>query len=272
MYIIGQEANLNMINKWNNLPNFLIIQGDNHTGKTYLTLYLCEKFKLHYMKLNNSANEVRDLITNMKPNTNVLYHFKNFHEASLQAKNALLKVTEEPVPGNYIVITGAPQIKTLQSRARIINMNPYTQDELYRFMQSYFPNDDFKNKLILAGINSPAKISYFKDYANLQGLINFTFDIVNKITFITIEDILEISVRFENRYEEIDAANLFLQFMINIIKYKLETQKFYSYKEILKILIKGKQSLDREFTLKRKMLLFKIFYEIYEYNKKENQK
>ena len=50
MYIIGQHENLESINKWKDLPNFLIIQGDRHMGKSYLTLYLCEKFKLHYVK------------------------------------------------------------------------------------------------------------------------------------------------------------------------------------------------------------------------------
>lgn len=272
MYIIGQHENLELINKWKDLPNFLIIQGDRHMGKSYLTLYLCEKFKLHYVKMNNSVNCVRDLINNMKPNTNILYHFKDFQEASLQAKNALLKITEEPIPGNYIVITGGPQIKTLQSRARLIIMNPYSQDELFDYMQPYFPEDDLKNKLILAGINSPAKINYFKDYPNLNGLVNFTFEIVNKITYLKIEDILEIMARFENRYEEIDAVALFLEFLINVIKYKIENQKFYSYNTILKIIIKGKQSLEREYTLKRKMLLYKIFYEIYNFNKKENMK
>ena len=78
--------------------------------------------------------------------------------------------------------------------------------------------------------------------------------------------------RFENRYEEIDAVALFLEFLINVIKYKIENQKFYSYNTILKIIIKGKQSLEREYTLKRKMLLYRIFYEIYNFNKKENMK
>ena len=43
MQFVGQEANLKIIDKWSKLPNFIIIQGDEHTGKTYLTKYICEK-------------------------------------------------------------------------------------------------------------------------------------------------------------------------------------------------------------------------------------
>ena len=34
MQIIGQEANLALIDKWKEMPPFVIIQGDEHTGKT----------------------------------------------------------------------------------------------------------------------------------------------------------------------------------------------------------------------------------------------
>ena len=37
MYIIGQEHNIEIINKLENLPNFVIIQGDRHMGKSYFT-------------------------------------------------------------------------------------------------------------------------------------------------------------------------------------------------------------------------------------------
>ena len=40
MYIVGQEKNLEIIEKWDSMPPFVIIQGDEHMGKTYLTTYL----------------------------------------------------------------------------------------------------------------------------------------------------------------------------------------------------------------------------------------
>ncbi len=148
MYIIGQEKNLEIIDSWNKLPNFIIIQGDEHVGKSYLTLYLCEKFDLFYKELDISVKSVRSLISTMIPNSNTLYHLKNFDRASLQAKNALLKITEEPVEGNYIVITGGPQIKTLESRARKLVMQSYTYEQLKDYIVKSIPDVQDRIKFI----------------------------------------------------------------------------------------------------------------------------
>lgn len=45
MQLIGQKSNLDIINKWETLPQFIIIQGDKHTGKSYLALYLSSIFR-----------------------------------------------------------------------------------------------------------------------------------------------------------------------------------------------------------------------------------
>lgn len=264
MRIIGQNHNLEIINKWQILPNFLIIQGDKHSGKTNLTLYLCEKFGLYYKKMNKSVKDVRSLIDVMKPNSNTVYHFKDFNDATSQAKNALLKITEEPVPGNYIVITGGPQIKTLESRARRIVMEPYTLSEMKEYMRPIFLEDSLQEKLYAAGFNTPGKIEYYKRYEQIQGLLDFSYDIFDKITYIEPDNILLLISRFESWYDKdkIDAVHLFLSILINIIEYNIKVKHYYSYREILQILLKTKQSLEREDTLNRKMLLFKAFYEI----------
>ena len=98
MQLIGQKNNLELIENWSSLPNFIIIQGDEHTGKSYFTLYLCNKFGLRYNKVKNGVNNVRSVIDLMGRDSKMLFHFDNFDSASIQAKNALLKITEEPVP------------------------------------------------------------------------------------------------------------------------------------------------------------------------------
>lgn len=261
---IGQASNLDIINSWKELPQFLIIQGDAHTGKNYFVLYLCKKFGLKYNLVGNSVKNVRALVKDMSPNSNTVYHFDNFDKATLQAKNALLKITEEPMPGNYIIITGGPQIKTLESRARRIIMAPYTLDEITEFMGESFGTSDYKNKLYYAGINTPAKVNFYKDYDKLETLLYFTYDIFDKITYISPATYIPLIKRFEDRYDKdtIDACMLFLDMLISIIEYNIKTKHRYSYINILNRLIQSKQDLTRETTLKRKMLLFKTFYDI----------
>ena len=67
MQLVGQKDNLEIINKWKTLPQFIIISGDEHTGKTYLTLYLCSKYNLHYVEESNSVSSIRRLLSVMKP-------------------------------------------------------------------------------------------------------------------------------------------------------------------------------------------------------------
>lgn len=264
MYLVGQEKNLELINKWETLPQFLIIQGDKHTGKNYLTLYLCNKFGLRYNLVNNSVKTVRSLLKDMSPGSKTVYHFDNFDDATLQAKNALLKITEEPMPENYIVITGGPQIKTLESRAKRIIMSPYTLDEMESYIGNGYSTKDFREMLFYAGINTPAKFVYYKDYDKLEQLLRYTYEIFSIITYISPATYIPMMRRFEDRYnkDEIDACMLFLEMLISLIEYNIKEKKLYSYMNILNELIKAKQALIREPTLKRKMLLFKTFYNI----------
>lgn len=265
MQLIGQENNLDIINNWDTLPQFILITGDRHTGKTFLTLYLCRKFNLHYTLMKNGVNDVRNLIQNMKPFSNTLYHFKDFHTASLSAKNALLKITEEPLVGNYIVITGSSQLKTLESRARKLVIAPYTQEQILQYMTKYFDKEKVRQNLYKAGFNTPAKVEMYKNYGEIESLLNFAVTIFNKLTYLTVDDIIVIVNSFETKYENVlDVSLLFLTMLINLIEYNLITDSYYSYYDILKILIEGKETLEKEPVLNRKFLLFKIFYKIYE--------
>ena len=264
MQLIGQKNNINLINSWTKLPNFTIIQGDKNTGKHYLVLYLCEKFNMHYVKVNNTVKDVRNLINVMEPNSNTIYHLDNFDEASLQAKNALLKITEEPVPGNYIVITGGPQIKTLESRARRILMEPFTYNDLLSCFKSNIPDID-AYKLFKVGINTPAKIEYYKKYDQLNEVLNLAINTFEKITYITPDTIIPILKEFDDRYDKgiIDKCLLYLDMLISLIENYILNTPYNSYLPILNIIMEYKNKLIKENTLRRKMLIFSMLYEIY---------
>ena len=168
MQMVGQKLNLEIINSWSEIPQFIIIQGDRNMGKTTMVLYLCEKFNMHYVKMNNGINDVRELVKLMTPNSNTIYHFKDFDRASIQAKNALLKITEETPVGNCIIITGSNQIKTLESRARKLVMGAYNMEEVCNYMQGYVPSSEIQRNLFIAGINSPSKVEKYCKYDGLE--------------------------------------------------------------------------------------------------------
>lgn len=270
MQIVGQENNLELINKYETLPQFIILSGDEHTGKTYFTKYLCNKFKLHYVKVENGINDVRKLLEVMKEDSNTLYHFKDFHRATTRAKNALLKITEEPKRGNYILISGSSQLRTLESRARKIIMQPYNKDEILEYMKVYFQDKSLQNNLYRVGINTPAKVELYKDCEYIGDLVSYACTIFEKITYISMDDIILMLSKFESRYEnkDIDICLLFLNMLINLIEYHIKTKQLYEYYDILNILIDGKTQIIRESSLNRKLLIYRIFYAIYYINRK----
>lgn len=262
MQIIGQKSNLELINSWQSMPPFTIIQGDKNTGKTTLVIYMCEKFNLKYVKMKNGVNDIRQLIKLMTPNSNTVYHFKDFDKASIQAKNALLKITEEPIEGNYIVITGNTQIKTLESRARKLVMSAYSLEELIPFMQNYFENFQTQKNLYIAGINTPTKIAKYSKYEAILNLLDYAFEIFNKLTYLNEDDCVIAISKFDIKYEEIDACILFLNMLIHIIEYNLREKGIYDYYDILNALISAKESLERDYTLNRKFILYRVLYTI----------
>lgn len=263
MQLVGQIKNLEIIEKWDKIPNFIIIQGDANTGKTYMTKYICAKFKMTYVYVDNSINSVRCLISNMSEGANVLYHFKDFDKASVQAKNALLKITEETPKGNTIVITGGSQLATLESRAKKIIMNPYTKEDMIIYMSKYFK----ENKVLdyyKAGFNTPSKVLKYKDFENIDNLLDYAYNIFEHLSVLNIDTVIYLTHRFENNYADIDPTLIFLNMLINIINYKskYELQYRYSFQNVLDNLIECKNKLIKNNNLNRKMLLYRTFYNI----------
>ncbi len=264
MQMVGQKLNLEIINSWSEIPQFIIIQGDRNMGKTTMVLYLCEKFNMHYVKMNNGINDVRELVKLMTPNSNTIYHFKDFDRASIQAKNALLKITEETPVGNCIIITGSNQIKTLESRARKLVMGAYNMEEVCNYMQGYVSSSEIQRNLFIAGINSPSKVEKYCKYDGLEQCLNFAFQVFNKITMIDYVDGVYAIRDFESRYknDEVDVAILFLSMLIHIIEYNIINKQYYHYYEILNILIPAKESLERDYTLNRKFVIYRVIYNL----------
>lgn len=282
MQLIGQVSNKEIIDRWVTPPNFIIVQGERHSGKTHLITYICDKFNLFYKQVNISIKDIRNLINVMTPHSKMVYHLKDFDKASLRAKNALLKIAEETPEDNYIIISGSQQLKTLESRARKIVMEPYTISELTEFTALNFKQlEPLINKLYISGINTPAKIDLYSKYEHLESLLDYAYDVFKKLTYITPNTYVEMLSRFEDRYKltstssytddsgneikeqlDLDPCLLFYNMLISLISNTIIKNQYYSYKPILEILLKYKQKLLYEPTLRRKMLLFRTFYEI----------
>lgn len=135
--MIGQKNNINTIIKWRcnkSVPRFIIISGDIGSGRLTLAKVIIRMINAKGIIIGNSIAEVRETIENAYTITeSTCYIFRNADDMKNEAKNALLKVVEEPPNKAYFIMTVQNidnMLGTIKSRGTVIKMEPYTREEL----------------------------------------------------------------------------------------------------------------------------------------------
>ena len=135
--MIGQKNNINTIIQWRcnkSVPRFIIISGDIGSGRLTLAKVIIKMINAKGIIMGNSIAEVRDTIENAYTITDkTCYIFRNADDMKNEAKNALLKVVEEPPNNAYFIMTVQTidnMLGTIKSRGTVIKMEPYTREEL----------------------------------------------------------------------------------------------------------------------------------------------
>lgn len=129
-------------------PRFAIIVGDVGSGKKTLVDYIYHfysgctfKYQLPDIKVETVRKMVTDSYKIKEPTMYMIFDVDNM---SIAAKNALLKITEEPPNDAYFVITVADLSTipdTLISRATIFYMDRYTSEEIHKYATTKFKNE-----------------------------------------------------------------------------------------------------------------------------------
>ena len=261
MYLVGQKKNLDLIKNWTTMPSFLIVQGNNDMGKTYFIQYLCKRFGLGYMLLDNKVDTIRKLVSTVKPNENIVYHFKDFHLASVNAKNALLKITEEPLQGNYIAISGLKQIDTLESRARIIKMQPYTDGELQEYIDNSTIDKNIAERLLKCNFRTPSTLLKYGTVDDIDTILSFAEYTATDILHLNQTDINNIANKFERSYEKgkVDKTLIYIEILCNLLEAQMLQKKYLGYNTEFNVLFRAKHLLNQGVNYNRKLLLQSIF-------------
>ena len=168
MDIIGQKSLLTDIDRLiysDNFPRFSIIQGAYGGGKKLLSSYIAQKLNAIFIPCELAIDSVRDIIdTSYTLSDNTVYMFAEADKMSLGAKNAMLKITEEPPNNAYFIMTTQNinnLLNTLISRATVFNLNPYTLTDLTEYIKLKYPKILKKTKLLNKIVNvalTPADI------------------------------------------------------------------------------------------------------------------
>ena len=151
--MIGQNELLERIQrliKEDNYPRFSIFVGERGSGRKYLASFVSELLHASFIFTeDNSIASIRNIIEqSYKLKSRTVYRIADADTMSPEAKNALLKVTEESPNNAYFIMTLQDEnntLHTIRSRAQIFHMQLYTQDELEAYIR-YIYEDTLENK------------------------------------------------------------------------------------------------------------------------------
>lgn len=206
MKIIGQKRLLNKINKLNELPRFILLEGSKGGGKKLISKYIAEKFNLLPIFIGTKVDDIRNMIQLANTlNDNVLFIIDEGNKLSIGAKNALLKVCEE-VPRNANIILTCENkevmLTTLLSRAMVLQLDNYYYSDFEEYAKEY--SEDLFDGIELVYPN----LSYFNKTNTLQAqeLLNFSEKVLDNIKVVSGANAFKIanSIRIKEEQEGYD--------------------------------------------------------------------
>ena len=141
--MIGQSEVLKWVEcNLKNFPHFIVIVGLRGSGKKTLAKYISNKLSLTYVPCENKVEAARDVInTATQTLEKCMYCFEDADNMRAEAKNALLKITEEPPENAYFCMTVSDDsmlLDTIKSRAQMIYMDKYTVNQIDEYARSKY--------------------------------------------------------------------------------------------------------------------------------------
>lgn len=184
--------------KTDKFPRFIILVGAEGSGKKLVCNYIASTLGVSTYQCETGVDAVRRMITDANRVTMpMLYVVADADKMSSAAKNALLKITEEPPRNAYFIMTLTDinnTLSTLKSRACVLNMDNYSALEIQEYLNSKSPNNTMHKQIIdicstpgevdtLLSMNVPDFLDYVQltidNIATVSG--SNAFKIANKI-------------------------------------------------------------------------------------------
>lgn len=139
--MIGQRKLLKWLdNNVDVFPHFIVLVGPRGSGKRLFSKMIANKLSLVYNECEIKVDSVREVISTANTvQTKVMYCFADADNMTSAAKNAMLKITEEPPKDAYFCLTvtdDSSLLDTIKSRAYVLKMNEYTQADLKEYYYS----------------------------------------------------------------------------------------------------------------------------------------
>ncbi len=217
--MIGQNNNIERVKFWRlnrMVPRFIIISGPKGSGRFTLAKVIGNVLNAKCLIFDNSINDVRNCIEYVNTmNDRLLCIFRDCDNMSVNAKNALLKVVEEPPKNAYFIMTindDDRMLGTIKSRGTMLHMEPYSLEEL---------SLKCKSKKILRVSANFYDIQNWKNVEEVEKYDNYAIDIINAICQHDGTKLLKLTKQLKPFNEESMNIDKFMTlFSIDLMRYK----------------------------------------------------
>jgi len=234
--VIGQNVLKETLNSAiaHGFPRFSIIIGPQGSGKKMIVDYIAEATGFTKAVCGNKVEEIREIIRTAYDQTSpVIYVFYDIDDMSVSAKNALLKVTEEPPNNAIFIMTISSENKALEtilSRAVRFNLDVYSYSELKEYVTSVSGNKRYNVEDILSIADVPGDINTLMEY-DFPQFFAFCNQVADNIAFVETANALKIVEKLAIKEEGWD-VKLFISAIKNILIRIQEETGYSSYKAI----------------------------------------
>ena len=219
--MIGQEKVLSKIDRLINyhFPRFTIITGQAGSGKKLLATQIAKKLNATAIFSGIKVDNIREVIKlAYKQAQPVVYILSDADSMSVNAKNALLKVTEEPPRQAYFIITVQDLSNTLQtliSRGTVFKMTPYSRDELVEYVEiKHYPFSEREKNIIYDVCRVPGDIDIISNY-KIQEFYDFVKTVAENVTKVNGSNALKITKQL--KYKDDDAGKYPVDLFLGVL-------------------------------------------------------
>lgn len=147
-------------------PRFTILTGQRGSGKKLLARQIAKQLNGFTIMVDSKVDSIREMIEqSYKVATTTVYIIADADNMSVAARNALLKVTEEPPNNVYFIMTLQDSMNTLatiRSRGTVFSMDAYTVDDIKQCIGTVTDLDTIKRFVRLC--ETPYDVQLLKSY------------------------------------------------------------------------------------------------------------
>lgn len=200
----------------NTFPRFSILVGQQGSGKKMMCGFISTHLHAYPYHCGIGVDDIRKMITEAnKVSAKMLFIIPDADKMSVAAKNALLKVTEEPPQNAYFIMTLTDvnsTLTTIKSRGTVYYMDNYSVSELYDYARDKtnhtLHDDEFE--IIRNICETPGEVNILlgDDKCGVLDFYNYVEKVVDNIAVVSGSNSFKIGEKITFKDSDVDKFDL----------------------------------------------------------------